>query len=90
MIILYRKHDCPFCDEIEEAFREVVLAYKIGTISDLPVQQSKKLPLIVEGGKHYFGEKAIRGFVEESKKLMADWQKFQSDSCYLGDDGKVC
>lgn len=43
--------------------------------------------------KLYRNEKIVSGeqipaYVEELQQLMSDWQKFQVDSCYIGEDGK--
>jgi len=90
MILLYRKENCAFCDEIEETLREIVMAYKIGNLKDLPESKLKNIPLLIDAERSVFGKKAIYEFLDEAKKLMVQWQKFQSDSCYLDDDGKVC
>ncbi|KAA3610460.1 MAG: hypothetical protein D8M58_05390 [Calditrichaeota bacterium] len=90
MITLYKKKDCAFCDEIEAGFREIVLAYKIGNTLDLTKEEQGNLPLIIENEKRISGKSAITAFLNDTKQLMTQWQKFQSDSCYLDGDGKVC
>lgn len=90
MITLYRNADCSFCDEIEEAFQDIVIAYKIGNNEELRETQLAGLPLILENKIQVSGKRAIQDYIRELKQVMAQWQKFQSDSCYLDDDGKVC
>ena len=90
MITFYREEKCFDCDEMQETLRDMVAAYQMGNTAELAQSQRKKLPLLLDGDKEISGHTAIRRFIEELKKVMMDWQKFQSDSCYLDDQGKVC
>ncbi len=90
MITLYRNADCPFSEEIEEIFREIVIAYEIGNKQELSKALLQKLPFIIDGKKHIYDQDEIQKYLRELKNEMVEWQKFQSDSCYPDDEGKVC
>lgn len=89
MIKFYKHDHCQFCDAAEEKLTEIVLAHKTFECSE-----ARKLCLtdatIIEGEKVISGHPAITAFLEEISKVMELWQKFQSDACYMDDNGEIC
>jgi hypothetical protein len=93
MIKLYREVNSAQADTIEAEFRELVLGYDrvvmtadqaarlFGVQTPLPVITNNER--VVSGGE-------IPTYIKELKILMRDWQLFQSDACYIRDDGEVC
>jgi hypothetical protein len=93
MIKLYREENSLQADTIEAEFRELVLGYDrvminadqaarlFGIQTPLPVITNNER--VVSGGE-------IPAYIKELKILMRDWQLFQSDACYVRDDGEVC
>ncbi len=90
MIELHRNTDDLYADELEEKFRDLVVAYRTkvyppGNDSVYP------LPHIRESGKVITGEDQIKNyFVDLEKELL--WQRSLSgDGCYIDpDSGEVC
>jgi len=87
MIELQRTADSPTADDIEERLRDLVVAHKVvvvdaeGPAADLPVISDGKLT--ARGAE-------IPGFLDQLTRDMAEWSRFQSDACYIEDDGTVC
>ena len=94
MIKLYRPADCPACADIEAALKELVVAHQVivveagQAVADLSPEVT--LPAIRENGRTVSGPGAISTYLKELEKFAADWRRFQSDSCYLDDDGQTC
>jgi hypothetical protein len=91
MILLYREKNCDFCDEIETVLKKLVAAYETQPFSEYP-QQAIHLdyPVIKEGDTIISGKEEILAYLKRLKVSMELWQKFQSDTCYVDDDGEVC
>jgi len=94
MIELYRHVACETCAEIEESLKEMVIAHKVITVEDgrsvsaLPAQT--RLPALKEKEKIVSGPEQVALYLKELQKFVTDWRKFQSDACYIDDDGSVC
>jgi hypothetical protein len=89
MIKLYREETSVEADAIEAEFRELVLGYDRVVIE--PAQgremfKGRALPVITNNERMVSGEE-IRPYIKELEKLMNDWQLFQGDYCYVGEDG---
>ncbi len=92
MITLYRPPNNSWADEIEEALDEMVIAYETETVEDekdLP-NDIPELPALRDEGEVVTGESSLRHHLEHLRDLMADWDRFQSDACYVDEDGTVC
>lgn len=92
MITLYRHPDDARADEIQEALDEMVIAYETETIeneSSTP-EDIPDLPALRDEGEVVTGEAALRAHLDDLRDLMADWDRFQSDACYVEDDGTIC
>ncbi len=66
---------------------DLVVAYSRRTsdASMVPVD----LPAIEDGGRWYAGED-LSGYFDELARYLGEWRKFQSDACYIHDDGSIC
>lgn len=94
MITLYRQPVDAWADEIQEALDEMVIAYETTTVDSdsngtLPEDVSA-LPALRDDGEIITGEEAIRERLDTLEALMTDWDRFQSDACYIDEEGSVC
>jgi hypothetical protein len=92
MITLYRRPDGEEADEIQAALDEMVVAYETETIEgeaarpdDVPT-----LPALRDDGDVITGAEALREHLDHLRELMAEWDRFQSDACYVDGEGTVC
>ena len=94
MIELFRHKKCESCSQVEDKLKELVLAYSVTVIegTNLPefVKNNTELPLIKDGDEIISGKNEFEKYFIRLEKLVADWRKFQSDSCYIDDNGEVC
>lgn len=92
MVTLYRRPNDLWADEIQEALDEMVIAHETETIGDgaTPPEDVPQLPALRDEGEVVTGERALRDHLGELRDLMADWNRFQSDACYIDEDGTVC
>lgn len=89
MIRLYREETSTEADAIEAEFRELVLGYDKVIVESSQAREmfaGRPLPVITNNERVVSGDE-IRPFMKELEKLMQDWQLFQGDYCYLGEDG---
>jgi glutaredoxin len=94
MIEFYRPADCDSCEEIEAALQEMVVAYKViivksGQRPDL-LPTNTPLPALQDNGQIISGRTALMAYLRELEEIVADWRRFQSDACYIDDEGEVC
>lgn len=94
MIELYRPVHCPDCTKIEEALKELVVAHKIITLEPgrpaTELTPDTPLPAIKDEGQIITGQAAIDAYLVNLEKIVADWRRFQSDACYIDDNGGIC
>ena len=92
MIVLYRRPADPWADEVQEALDDMVIAYETEVVRDAeaPPDDVPETPALRDDGAVVTGEAALRDHLEELRRLMADWDRFQSDACYVEDDGSIC
>lgn len=94
MIELYRIHNDPFGIEIEENLKELVLAHRVVVLA--PGQQPDSLPLntslpaLRDEGQLITGRPALLAHLNYLKHVAFEWRKYQSDACYIDDDGGTC
>ena len=89
MIKLYREEISPQADTIEAEFREMVLGYDRVVVEPAQAQEMFRglsLPVITNNERVVSGED-IKPYIKELETLMRDWQLFQGDYCYVGEDG---
>ena len=92
MIKLYREENNPQADMIEAEFRDIVLGYDRVVVDEKKAAQlfdNAPLPVITNNERVVSGD-GIPGYIKELKQLMREWQRFQSDACYVDDDGETC
>lgn len=92
MITLYRRPDDDRADSIQNTLDEIVIAYETETISEdgLLPDDVPTTPALRDDGTVITGETALDEHLQELTDLMNDWDRFQSDACYIEDDGTVC
>lgn len=83
LIHLYRRLVDPQADQIEAELKRLSLAYTRELKNKVDV-------FIEEDGKKYKTMNEMYDFVKEMESYKSEWEKFQSDSCYIEDDGSVC
>jgi hypothetical protein len=92
MLTLYRRPDDARADEVQDTLDEIVIAYQTETIADdttLP-DDVPDTPALRDDGEVISGEAALNEHLQKLTDLMNDWDRFQSDACYIEDDGTVC
>lgn len=94
MIKLYRPTNCPTCAEIETTLLELVVAHQVIVVEgeNMPADLGSEvsLPVIRENDHLISGPGAISAYLEELAQFTARWRRFQSDSCYIDDNGQGC
>lgn len=96
MITLYRQPESSLGDEVQEALEEIVIQHDVVLVeseAELPSLDSvtwQDLPALVDDGAVYTGAAALERHVEELRALMGGWNRFQSDTCEIDDEGRMC
>jgi hypothetical protein len=90
MIELHRNADDRYADELEEKFRDLVIAYR--SITYPPDSESiRPLPHIQESGKIIAGEVQIEKYIIDLEKELLWQRSLSGDGCYIDpDSGEVC
>lgn len=68
-------------DSIRAQLDELVVAYEV---------VEGDTALVIEDGDRRISGDAIPGYLAELRDFVALWRKFQTDACYLEDDGSIC
>jgi len=93
MIKLFREEHSAQADTIEAEFRDLVLGYDRVIINSNQGAQlfgrEMVLPVITNNEIVISGD-AIPAYIKELTQFMRQWQLFQSDTCYVDDDGETC
>ncbi len=89
MIELFRNEHDPEADWVEAALRELVLEYRRvvvppGEAGDMT------LPALRQDDRISAGKQALLAHLGELEELAEAWRRFQSDSCYVDNDGATC
>lgn len=91
MVTLYRRPIDPWADEIEEALDTMVIAHEVEHVEETALPGTiSELPALHDDDEVVTGESALRSHLQNLRDLMADWNRFQSDACYVEDDGSTC
>lgn len=92
MVTLYRGPDDSVADEIQNALEEMVIAHETVTVENLTSLPDDVpcLPALRDDEEVITGKDALRSHLNDLRDLMKDWNKFQSDACYVEDDGTIC
>lgn len=94
MIKFYITKNCPECTEIGELLLEMNIAHEvikvdIDTLLDPGISDNYNLPFLIDGADTIQGTKNIKDHLEELGLFKAQWDKFQSDSCYCDEEGEI-
>lgn len=93
MIKLYREEKSPTADMIEAEFKELVLGYDLVVVEPVKAEtlfDGRALPVITNNERIVSGEE-ILPYIKELTRLVYEWRLFQSDACYIREDGNgVC
>lgn len=92
MITLYRSPDSDRADAIQDTLDEIVIAYETVEISSpgaLP-PDVPSLPALRDDEEVIAGSDALDDHLDSLRELMNEWDRFQSDACYIEDDGSIC
>jgi hypothetical protein len=92
MITLYRVDHCYACDEVEERLRDLVIAHNVVNVEkERPAKLAgKEMPVIVEGNEVVSGEAALHAYLAQLTRDAELWRKYQSDVCYVDEEGNPC
>lgn len=94
MIELYRPADCSACADLETALRELVIAHRVIVVeaNQTPAELGPDIPLpaLKENGQIVYGPEAIAAYMRDLERFVVNWRRFQSDSCYIDDEGQTC
>lgn len=94
MPTLYRPPESALADEVQSALADMVIAHDVVTVStdnDVPGDLSRSdVPVLEDDGDLFIDPDAIRERLDTLQTLMADWDRFGSDACYIDDDGMLC
>lgn len=79
-------------DTIEAEFRELVLGYDRVIVEPkdaVPTFGAEiSLPVLTDNARVVSGDQ-IPAYIKELTDLMHQWRRFQSDCCYIDDDGET-
>lgn len=92
MVTLYRRPENPQSDDIQNALDEMAIAYETNIVENtraLP-DDVPSLPALRDDEEVITGEDALDNHLDTLRELMQDWNRFQSDACYIEDDGTIC
>ena len=93
MIKLYREENSAQADIVEAEFRELVLGYDRVVMDASEARRlfgaDITLPVITNNERIVSGE-GIKTYIKELTQLVRDWRRFQSDACYVDEDGESC
>lgn len=90
MVTLYRRPDDPQADELQAALDEMVIAYETEVVEGNLPEDVPELPALRTDGDVITGAAALQEALDNLRALMSDWNRFQSDACYIEDDGSIC
>lgn len=94
MIQVYRRADSREADWVEAELRAMVLGYQRvivdGENAASELGAGVTLPAVCQDGKIVHGQQELLRYLQELERFAADWRAFQSDSCYIDEDGEVC
>lgn len=84
----------PEADWIEAELKDLVVGYERRILGAAQVQQilgrAVDLPILRDGDRIASGREEILAFLKDIHRLVEDWRRFQSDSCYVDEDGNTC
>ena len=92
MIKMYREEKSAYADTLEAEFRDLVLGYDRVVIDAKEAVQAfgadVSLPVLTDNARIVSGDQ-IPAYIKELTQLIHLWRRFQSDCCYIDDDGET-
>jgi len=93
MVKLYREKFSPLADAIEADLQDMIFGYDREVVDSATAAslfgEERSLPVITNNERVVSGAE-IPAYIKELRTLMADWQAFQGDSCYVNEKGENC
>ncbi len=78
-------------DWVEAELKDMLVGYERILINPNDVQaqfgQQVSLPVLQDGPRQASGQAELSLFLKEFRNFAEQWRMFQSDSCYVSDDG---
>ena len=90
MITFYRERVSPPADAIQEKLRDLVVAHRVVVVGRDPDAAPSRLPAIRDGDETVAGDEQISRYLARLESRLEKWNRYQSDGCYVGDDGEIC
>ena len=94
MIELYRSPSDRAGLEVEETLKQLVVAHRVIVLDlsqpPVPLPSDTSLPALKDKDEIITGSTNIATYLKELEQFISDWRKFQSDACFIDEDGKVC
>ncbi len=94
MLYFFPHEHCQECEEIGRQLKQLVLAHRVILPGQThpnapPIPKDLTPPVLIDGKNIIKGISPILAHLETLRKFKEEWDKFQSDSCYCGDDGEI-
>lgn len=90
MITLYREQICAAGDRIEDRLADMVVAHRVVIVDGAAEAERRDLPSIQDGAEIFSGQEAVEACLARIERRMELWSRYQSDSCYIGEDDEIC
>lgn len=94
MITLYRNENEANGDWVEAEFKALVVGYRREILTSEEASNrfgpQVELPVITDGEEVVHGQQALLAYLRRLERFVGDWRRFQSDACYVDDQGEVC
>jgi hypothetical protein len=73
---------------VADALATLTVAHSV-TLDPGALPEGTAAPVIRDGDRVISGAADVSGYLRELEVFMAEWGRFQGDSCYIGGDGCV-
>jgi len=93
VIELVVARDDPAGREARAVLEDLVVAHTVTVVdraADAGLPARTRLPAVREGDRLVAGTDAVAGYLAELRRFTTEWNRFQSDACYVEDDGTIC
>jgi hypothetical protein len=79
---------------VEAGFKDMVVGYRRVELSPEQVEavfgKPVRLPAVRHDERIISGRDNLLAYLQELERLVDEWRRFQTDACYIDDDGEVC
>ncbi len=94
MIELFLPSEAAEAGWVEAALKDMVVGYERVELAPDEVETALgmqvALPAIRHDARIISGQEDLMAYLQELEHLVEDWRRFQSDACYIDEDGEVC